>query len=111
MRMPRSFVKREAELCDAGPWMGERAKGREAAAISAGVWWSMKVRVVRPVPPEMEEVLGEVRSADVEDRWELLTYTSSWDRMTLLTGAESSFRMRDTRDHMTRSGGADSIPF
>jgi len=31
--------------------------------------------------------------------------------MTLPVGAESSFLMRDTNDHVIRSGGTDSIPF
>jgi hypothetical protein len=57
--MPRILVKGEAVLWDRGPGMGERAKGFDDAASSGRVWWSMKVRAVRPVPPEME-ALGDV---------------------------------------------------
>ena len=51
--MPKILVSKEALLWEEGPGMGERAKGVEEAAISEMVRWSMKVKVVRLVPPEM----------------------------------------------------------
>jgi hypothetical protein len=59
VRTPKTFVKREAEDLLVGAGMGDSAKGRKHAAISGRVWHSKKVRVVRPVPPEME-VLGRL---------------------------------------------------
>jgi hypothetical protein len=58
MRMPRILVSREAVPWLEGPGMGERAKGLEEAASSGRVWWSRRVRAVRPVPPEMEPLGG-----------------------------------------------------
>jgi hypothetical protein len=46
-------------VCEEGPGTGDRAKGLDVAAISGMVWRSIKVRAVRPVPPEMEP-LGDV---------------------------------------------------
>lgn len=70
--MPRVLVRSEAVLRLEGPGMGERAKGLNDAAISGTVWQSMKVRVVWPVPPEMEALGGvnwDGRIAGVWGSW------------------------------------------